>query len=244
MAFEPENELEAALQRAVEDPQARVEFFRLLMGSPLLVLGRELPGGAGGRGQLSIMPLRHNGREFLSAFSSLTRLKAFVPQGAEHFTMEARPLFEATRGANFVLNPNSECGKMLMAAEIAFWLDPSARGRRNLLKASIRIGVPAIVPAKLVEALTVLFKNRMSVTAAYLAEATPLDGSEPPHPLIGIEHEGDWWQMMREVSELAAAVLPETIIDVIKIDRSIEADPLPAHVAEIPPFYQRATRPN
>src|SRR5262249_45067210 len=157
----------------------------------------------------------------LPIFSAASRMASFVPQGHEHFTAEARILFEATRGANFVLNPNSECGKTLMAPEIAFWLDPSARTRRDLERAAIKVEAPQTMPAKLVEVLTYLFQNRASVVAAYLADATPLDGSEPTHPLIGIEHDGDWRQIVAEVSELAAAVMPETIIDVIRIDRSI-----------------------
>ncbi len=241
MAFVPENRLEEVLQRAVTDPLARPDFYRLLVDSPLVVLGRELAGGQGGQGRLSIPSVRNNGREYLPIFSAASRMKTFSKDALEHFTTNARPLFEATRGANFVLNPNSECGKALMAPEIAFWLDPSARTRRQVEKATVRVNVFGETPVKLIEALTILFKNRASVIAGYAAEAAPFDGSEPPHPLIGIEHEGDWRQMVREVSELAAAVMPQTIIDVIRIDRSLGAPPVPDTLLEMPPFYVRAT---
>ncbi|HEY4944326.1 MAG TPA: enhanced serine sensitivity protein SseB C-terminal domain-containing protein [Rhizomicrobium sp.] len=244
MAFVPENELEDVLQRAVADPLARADFYRLLVASPLVVLGRELPGGHDGKGQMSIPSVRHNGREYLPIFSAMSRLKRFAPANMEHFTMDARPLFEATRGANFVLNPNSECGKALMAAEIAFWLDPAAQARPDAGNAAIRVAIPPAHPAELVEALTSLFRNRATVIAAYVAEATPLDGSEPPHPLIGIEQNGDWRQISQEIRELATAILPQTIIDVIRIDRTLPAAPLPEHLQEIAPFYTRATPPH
>ena len=241
MAFVPQNKLEEALQRAVDDPLARPDFYRLLVASPLVVLGRELPGGRDGRGRLSIPSIRHNGREFLPIFSAMTRLTSFAPANMEHFTMDARPLFEATRGANFVLNPNSECGKTLMAVEIAFWLDPSERTRRDVENAAVKVTIPAVTPVELIEALTVLFQNRASVIAAYIAEAMPRDGSEPPHPLIGIEQNGDWHKISKEVHKLAATILPKAIIDVILIDRAIPDAPMTAHMQEIPPFYTRAT---
>ncbi len=231
MAFEPENPLEEALDRAVTDPLARPAFYRLLMESPLHVLGR------GGEGQeLSIPTLRHNGREFLPIFSAASRLAAFAGE-REHFVMAARPLFETTRGANFVLNPNADRGKMLLAMEIAYWLDPSARSRRKLRDAAIRLAPPAEKPGKLIDALTILFRHRANIVSAHLLEATSLDNSEPPHPLIGIETTGDWPKVSREVSELAAAIVPDVILDVVAIDPSLPPDSLSGRLARAPAFY-------
>jgi hypothetical protein len=184
--------------------------------------------------------LRHNGREYLPIFSAFTRLQAFGGAERDHFAIGALQLFETTRGAHFVLNPNSECGKMLMAPEIAYWLDPSARSRRQLRAAAIRLSVPERPPAKLLNALPVLFRNRSAVIAAHLLEAANLDNSEPPHPLIGIETtEGAWEKLAGEVSELAAAVAPEIILDVVQIDHAAPADSLSAQLARTPPFYTR-----
>ena len=72
MAFVPENPLEEALMSAVGDPLARPAFYRLLMESELLVLGRSDVGGG-----LIIPTLRHNGREYLPIFSARSRLVAF-----------------------------------------------------------------------------------------------------------------------------------------------------------------------
>jgi SseB protein N-terminal domain/SseB protein C-terminal domain len=236
LAFLPENPLEDVLARAMTEPLARPQFYKLLVDSPLVILGRI---GGAQNDQLTIPTLRHNGREYLPIFSGLTRLEAFGAE-QEHFTIGARQLFETTRGANFVLNPNSECGKMLMASEIAYWLDPSARARRQLRAAAIRLSVPERPPAKLLHALPILFRNRSAVIAAHLLEAANLDISEPPHPLIGIETAaGSWQKIAGEVSELAAAVAPEIILDVVQIDHAAPPESLSAQLAGTPPFYRR-----
>ncbi len=113
-----------------------------------------------------------------------------------------------TRGAHFVLNPNADRGKMLLAKEIAYWLDPSARARAQAARRAIRLAPPAEKPGKLIDALTILFRHRANIVSAHLLEATTLDNSEPPHPLIGIEATGEWSKVSREVSELAAAIAP------------------------------------
>jgi hypothetical protein len=240
MAFLPENPLEEVLARAMTDPLARPQFYKLLVESDVVVMGRT---GGPRNDALTIPTLRHNGREYLPIFSARTRLKAFGAADREHFTIAARQLFETTRGAHFVLNPNSECGKMLMAHEIAYWLDPSARAHRVLRAAAIRLSEPAEPPARLIEAFRILFRNRSSVSAAYLLEAVALDGSEPPHPLLGIEIAPEsCHKIAAEVSELAAAIAPETILDVVEIDHAAPADSLSAQLLKTPPFYTR--KPN
>ncbi|MEI9994720.1 MAG: enhanced serine sensitivity protein SseB C-terminal domain-containing protein [Rhizomicrobium sp.] len=235
MAFLPENPLEETLARAVSDPLARPEFYRLLMESELVVLGR----AAGEPLQLTIAALRHNGREYLPAFSALSRLTTFAGAGREHFRMPARTLFETTKGVNFTLNPNCACGKLLTAAEIAYWLDPSARARRRLRATEVRLAAAPAPPRKLIDALGIFFRNRGSVLAAHLLEAAPLDGSEPPHPLIGIETTDNWSKIAAEVSALAAAVSPETILDLVPIDRAEPPESLSGRLAQTPPFYAR-----
>jgi SseB protein C-terminal domain/SseB protein N-terminal domain len=239
VTFQPENDLENALALAVSDPLARPAFYKLLMQSELIVMGRK----AGE--DLNIPSLRYNGRDFLPVFSAPSRFASFAGgRSSEHFTMAARPLFEITMGSHFALNPNSPCGKLLMAVEVAFWLDPSARAKRRLREASVRVTDPTRRPPRLLEALTILFRNRSSVASACLLEAAPMDGSEPPHPLIGIETNGEWSKIASEVSELAAAVAPEIIIDLMPIDRAAAADSVPARLAATTPFYTRTNTLN
>jgi hypothetical protein len=232
MRFVPENPLEEALVLAQRDPLARPAFYRLLVESPLHVLGRA--DGEHGN-ELTIPTLRHNGREYLPVFSARTRLIAFGGERA-HFVKRAREVFEAAVGANFVLNPGSDCGKRLMAVEIAFWLDPSARTRRRLEAARVRLTAPKTEPKQLLQALDYFFRRRGDVISAHFLEATALDGKEPPHPVIGIRSE-NWTKIAAEVSELAAAVDPETIVDLVEIGSAADAGA--AALANTPPFYQR-----
>ncbi len=241
MSFEPENLLEETLVRAGTDPLARPEFYRLLMESDLVVLGTAAPAAEEGRLDLQIATLRYNGRDYLAAFSAMSRFLTFAGTEQPHFTLAARKLFETTKGANFVLNPNAKHGKLLSAAEIAYWLDPSARAKRNMVRAAeVRLGPYREPPRKLIEALSIFFINRQAIRAAHILEASPRDGHEPPHPLIGIEMVGGAWRRIaNEVSELSAAIMPDIIIDLAPIDRSEGPESLSARFLQVPPFYSR-----
>jgi hypothetical protein len=239
MPFEPENALEEALLKARTDVLARPAFYQLLMTEPVVVAGDidRTPGHEG----MNLAVIRYNGREFHPIFTSLPRLTAIAPNEKRHFLAVGRDLFMRTRGADFALNPSSELGKVLMANEIAFWLDPSARARRTLVRNQPHaiITIPREHPRKLVEALTILFVNRHEVVSAQLLEVRFSDRNEPSHPLIVIATEGDWAKLSGELSALAAAVVPDMVIDVIPLDRAIRDPQFEGPLASAPPFFQR-----
>jgi hypothetical protein len=241
MTFEPENKLEEALVRAKTDVLARPVFYQLLMTEPLIVAGEvvQTPGKEG----MNLAVIKHNGREFHPIFTSLTRLRAIAPDEKRHFLAVGRDIFMRTRGADFALNPSSELGKVLMANEIAFWLDPSARARRTMVRNQPHaiITTPQERPRKLVEALSILFVNRHDVVSAHLLEVRFSDRNEPSHPLVVIETEGDWPKLSSEVSALTAAIMPDMIIDVIPLDRARHDHQFEAPLAGAPPFFQRKT---
>jgi len=242
MAFEPENRLEEALLKAKDDVLARPVFYQLLMTEPLVIAGdvvRKADGAASDGMNLAV--IRHNGRDFHPIFTSFTRLRAIAPDEKRHFLALGRDLFMRTRGADFALNPSCELGKVLMANEIAFWLDPSARARRALQRNQphIVVTVPMESPRKLIEALSILFVNRHDVTQAALLEVAFSDRKEPPHPLIVVEMEGNWAKLSGEIAELAAAVVPDMILDVVPYNPSHPDPRLAEPLAAINPFFQR-----
>lgn len=247
MSFVPENPLEDALVRAASDPLAAPAFYRALMEARVLTLG-EVQGMPAGGGTRTLRPgetftlanVRHNGRDYHPIFSSLTRLRRFIREETSYFSVEARMLFTAAKGANFVLNPKAEYGKELMASEVAFWLDPEARRRMPALdrETQVLLGQPAVYPRKLVEALSILFVNRSDVVAAHLAQIAFGDRNEPPHPLIAIETRGHWNRISGEVSEIAAAIAPDTIVDVLALPAG-RTDGLYGAIRNIAPFYIR-----
>jgi hypothetical protein len=254
MAFDPENPLEEALKRAAEgDVLAAPQFYKLLMTTRLFVLGdaEHRPPGQGvielnPGDKLNLETVRHNGRDYHPIFSALSRLQTFVAKPETYLRMEGRALFEATKGANFVLNPKSTCGKELTASEIAFWLDPEANRQRAVIDkpTEILLGQPAEYPKKLVDALCMLFVNRSAVLAAHLLQIAFGDRDEPPHPLIGIEALGNWPKISAEVSELAAAIVPEMIIDLVPIDQANPNAVLSKELVKVPPFYKRIATMN
>ncbi|HYS45611.1 MAG TPA: SseB family protein, partial [Rhizomicrobium sp.] len=82
MPFIPENELERALVKAVQDRETAPDFYRLLLDSNLLVLGsvegqedatEQFTLAPGGR--LNLVTGQKDGSQFLPVFSSLKRMQ-------------------------------------------------------------------------------------------------------------------------------------------------------------------------
>ncbi len=122
--------------RANKSATTRRDFYRLLLESDLVVIGRiegrtplsDRATLAAGE-KLQIASATHEGRKFVPVFSSMTRLQAHLQKNAEYVTLNGRALFEITRGAAFLLNPGSEFGKEFSAEEIAALLDPPRHPR-------------------------------------------------------------------------------------------------------------------
>ena len=236
MAFNPENPLEDALLRAQTDVAARPEFFDLLLREKLIVPGSCGKPEAAPGDRLDISTMRVNGRVYVPAFSSLARMGAATP----FFRMRGRDLLVATHGAEVVLNPGAELGKVLTTREIAFLLDPSAPAEKP---PQVFWRQPKVYPQKLVDALRVLFANRANIAFASVIEVSFSDRTaELPHPMIGIETTGDWRTTFAEVSKITEALLPDIIVDIVPIDRARPMDELAAVLMNTAPFYVRDTK--
>jgi hypothetical protein len=246
VAFVPQNPLEDALLRAQTEVPAREEFYRLLKSEGLVVpgdCGRAAEGDAVAKASpgdtLNMPVMRINGRQYYPVFSSVERLKAF--RDTLFFVMPGGELFHSHHGAEFLLNPGSDLGKVLTHDEIAYCLDPSS-GRKAASGRRVYWREPKEYPQKLVDALRVLFTNRGDVLSAYLLEVAFSERKEPPHPLIGIEAAGDWRKTFAEVTEITGNLLPDIIVDVIPLDRAKPMDELAAALLTISPFYVRETQ--
>ncbi|MDR3528421.1 MAG: enhanced serine sensitivity protein SseB C-terminal domain-containing protein [Rhizomicrobium sp.] len=229
MAFKPANALEETLLRAASQDSARPEFYRRLLSSTLTVLGSF--------GEtMSIETITNEQGNFHPIFTAPERMKDFMDVDMPHFGIAARTLFEATRGAQFVINPGS-VGKILSADEIAWFLQafPST---------SIIVARPKVYPVKLVKALCVLFTSRMLIRAAHLVYVAREGVDQEAHPMIGLEADGDVPRLAQEIFAAAEAVLPGAPIEVVYIDPQGELDPLQKHMLSVPPFYQRMLQPH
>jgi hypothetical protein len=242
VTFEPENALEKTLQRAMREPEARPEFYRLLLESELFVIGQIAPPEGGEAtaqtgGRLMIATLPFEGRDYHPVFTALSRLKTFVPDDdVAHLAIAGRTLFEASRGANFLLNPASEIGKELRAEEIASVLGSPANQQMR-----VQMRPPTTYPTALVAGLKDLFARSPEVIAAYLMEIAIEGQNEPPHPMIGVETEGDWQGLSQAMGEVLKATPLETIVDLLPIDRAAPTGLMQA-LLQSPPFYAREPR--
>jgi hypothetical protein len=247
MAFAPENALEDALMHATREPAARPEFYRLLLESDLLVLGRvarAIPGTEGPTvlpgDSLQIRSAQINGRASHPVFSSLTRLQAYIRERDDFLTLKGRALFEATPGASFVLNPGSDYGKELLAGEIAQLMDPASTAPQRITiqkPTQVLIGQPSVYPQALVDALKVAFAARAEIEAAYLVQIAY--EAQAPHPLIGVETTGDWDSLSSAVGGVAAAAAPGLLFDLARVDRAAPQTTLTDALLKTAPFYQR-----
>lgn len=232
MAFTPENELEKAMLRAASDASARPDFYRLLLESELWLIGE-----LGER--MSIETVENKGQKYHPAFTMLKRLKALAPAENQYFSLKGRVLFESTRGAPFVINPGSALGKVLTSDEIAWLLDTFRPVRGELL-----VTQPKIFPTKLVKALCVLFTSRSLIRAAHLVYVAREGVDVKPHPMIGLEADGDVPRLAQEIIDICEAVQPEEPIEVAYIDTNSQLDPLQTHLLNVPPFYRRTFTTN
>jgi hypothetical protein len=232
MAFTPENELEKAMLRAASDISARPDFYRLLIDSELVLLGE-----LGER--MSLETVENQGRKFHPAFTALKRLTAFAPPGMPYFSLPGRVLFDATRGAPFVLNPGSELGKTLSPEEIAMALDANRPAQGDLM-----VALPKVLPKKLVQALCVLFTSRSQIRAAHLVFVAREGIDTEGHPMIGLEADGDAPRLAHEIIEIYKAVYPGKPIEVVFVDPAGPLAPLQKHLLSVPPFYRRTLAMN
>ena len=234
MSFEAENDLERALMRAPTEPAARPEFYRLLLDSDLFIIG-QIGQQTPERAEIEVKPgenlmiatLTHQGTNYHPVFSALSRLQAFVREEVQYLSMPGRQLFEATKGAHFVLNPGAEYGKELRAEELA-----AIMGQTR-----VAIGTPTVYPQALVDALSALFARDAGVTAAYLVQVQFEGQDEKPHPLVGVETTGDWQALSQTMGE-AMKNTSDTVVDIVRVDRANPTGITEA-LLKTAPFYMR-----
>jgi hypothetical protein len=241
MLFIPENELEKALVRAVKDPGAAPDFYRLLLSSDLLVLGSveghetdtEAFNAEAGSNVRLVTGLKDGG-QYLPVFSSLARMQDYVKQESKYLSVNGRALLDLTRGAPVILNPASEYGKELTADQVRQLLDGPQALSRN-------VGDPGY-PTALVQMLTALFATRPEIETAWVILVAFVDQPQLPRPVIGIEaasgSETDWPSLIRAIEAAAEKSVPGEMFDVQPVDRR-KPTGFTGSLLQSEPFYRR-----
>ena len=123
--FEPQNDLEALMQAAVEDARRIPAFYKTLLETEIYILTPEAPMKSGQRRsmkfreKLNIATVEFQGLRWLPAFTSKSRISDYVKEPEVCLGAVAKNLFEMLPGSNFWLNPLSECQKPMPASEVA-----------------------------------------------------------------------------------------------------------------------------
>jgi hypothetical protein len=241
MLFIPENELEKALVRAVKEPSAAPDFYRLLLTSDLLVLG-SVEGhendteafNAEAGSNIKLVTGLKNGGQYLPVFSSLARMQEYVKQESKFLTINGRALLDLTRGAPITLNPASEYGKELTADQVRQLLD----GPEPAIRAIGKEGYSGA----LVDMLTALFATRPEIETAWIILVTFADQPQLPRPVVGIEAasgaETDWPSLIRAIEAAAEKSAPGEMFDVQPVDRRNPTG-FTGSLLQVEPFYRR-----
>jgi hypothetical protein len=182
-------ELDALMQRALSDKDAEPAFFRALLDATVYAHAPRV--AQTGRLRLIQFPLPENGQMVLPFFSDGVQARAAAGSTATVIVLTGRQLFELTRGATLMLNPNG-CSCLLYPEEIAALLDHGEIATLDQLELTapkamdFREVYPP--PTWLTDPLIALYARLPSVEAAYLVEVTAHDDPDPQHfgLLIGL----------------------------------------------------------
>lgn len=146
-----------------------------------------------------------NGQTVLPFFSDLAQAEAPKRTDASIVSMEGRQLFELTRGATLMLNPNVDRAA-LYPPEIDALLAGKELGcfAKHTLKAGEPAGAcPPTTPTDgLTIALRELFEREQTVRAAYLIEIHKLDGSAQASLLLVVVAASNFHERLLQLATL------------------------------------------
>jgi hypothetical protein len=233
--------LDQLFEAAQTDKAMEPEFLRRLLDATLYV---HTPLSDDNRNLRLHMFAHPDGFNAVPVFTS--EAKATLPSGiaARIVAINGRELFEATRGATLMLNPNSG-GGVLYPEEIAALLDRGVVATVERVEASMSEQGPgraAELPDWLRDTLRTVYSQLPSVTEAYaVASATP---SEPDRLLILIGVKPTDAERAARASISAAQSLLRSsgfakTVDLMVFDPQ-DAKPS-ALIGDTSPFYQRPT---
>ena len=244
VAFEPANLLEVVLKKAADDPACGPQFFGELLDSKVLIIpAGEKPRIIGGvvpeNTKIAIAPVAVGGRNCIPFFTSEARL----PAGAEYLLLEAKALFQITRGSFLIMNPGAAYGKEFFPDEVSRLLDGSIFEPRERYVAQkpmqVMIGQPSDYPKELVAALSRLYSGLAEVRRAWVAFYQNPERDTEGGLLIALDVADT--KAMERVSGQTGIVIEsvpkkQKYVDLIRYDGS----GVTGYFTNQKPFYQRS----
>jgi len=247
MTFEPQNDLERSLVRAMGDASWIPQFYRDLADGELFLILDEAPPGRSESvvlqpGQtLSVMAGRSDGREFIPVYSSLPRLEAAAPEGAGYIALDTIGALQMIGGAEVILNPGSEYAKEITPGEVAMLVDGSMWTLTRQMQLAgptlMQIGQPARYPTELAEILKRLFARYEEVQRGWIAAVGSIERNVRPHIVLFLEMSEPSYDVFADigiVAELNPVQDPPFEVMPFTTTRSFAG-----LLQNIPPFYRR-----
>src|SRR4051812_2107791 len=174
--FEPENDLERSLLRAVSDPAHRPNFL-LRMFNAEIIIALEIEGAApsvsrdggvtappGSKAKLRIM--RDGHQEYIPLFTALSRTKATNNGQAVFASVQTFKVLERNPGRHFVLNPGHEHAQKFSSDDV-----------KGMLAGQFGVPVAAVAST---QAPASQKQPAAQPTGAAAALATPQVSTKPP----------------------------------------------------------------
>ena len=235
--FVPENPLEQALAAAAADPLRRAAFLEALYDSEVLIPS---PGPAPAADRLLSAPpgseldlpvVDDGGRAIVPAFTSMTQLLRYVPEGTGYVQLAVRDLvYVWPDDVCLALNPRGP--GVLMGPRDVRALGPQAQ--------DYLLGQPKEEPEALLRAISSYAESTNEVVAAYRGLMQSRDPGAVPRTVVGIELEegADRDSVFAGVTE-AARVSGVPGLALVPVDRGAPGPVARYLLEQTSPFYRR-----
>jgi len=246
--FTPVNILEELLVNAANQPEFRPDFYRALLGEPLIVVMLAKEGESGGEvqpaeGMEIQLQVLNDGK--IPVFSSVERLYegGMEVDSVPYLRVRGIDFFQMVQGAECALNPFSPVGKLLPADELADLLAgrlfPSGEEAAGQ-QIPVLLGQPADYPTALLDALRTYCADKPAIQAVFIAQVQLQDNSAPARLLLAFhtdDNEADFLQDLGPVVQ--GNISDHELVDVLVLDPNSD-EPLNQYFTTVEPIYKRA----
>lgn len=189
--FVPENYLEEALIAAATDPSRRAAFFEALFGSEVFLPMQGPPPAedrlmsAPSGSEIDLPVVKDGSRSIVPAFTSMTQLLRFVPEGTGYTQVAVRDLVKLWQDDLWLaLNPRGP-GVMLSPSDVRGLPAPMAAPASP--EGHYQLGIPKKEPKALLRMVRAYAERSGGVVAAYHALIRPAQEGAAPSVVIGLE---------------------------------------------------------
>ena len=230
--FEPENDIERMLLRALAEPAARPGFARALMDAEIFLVlisedGQIVTGPDGKAAipegtRLTLASVVRGEEKLLPLFTAPSRAHSWFKGDHIVAPERTRDLFCRFPDAPYALNPGSDYGRDFTPGEVQRMLaglfDEGPQTRITAAPEKVLLVHPGEIPEALIAALRSQLGATKSVRGAWLMLAMRAGQPERSWKL-GVDHDGSWDDVRSAIGRAVAGdVLKGRILDAMPLD--------------------------